>query len=140
MFKTVLALGMTAIISQTAMAAETAASASAPEAKVYIISPENGATVSETFTVQFGLSGMGVAPAGTDKANTGHHHLMVDGEQAPMAGKAMGQEVMHFGGGQTETTITLTPGQHTLQLILGDMGHAPHNPPVASEVITVTVE
>lgn len=140
MFKTILALGVAAILSQTAMAAEVMGHASPPEARVYIISPDNGATVPQTFKVQFGLSGMGIAPAGMDKANTGHHHLMIDGEHVPMSGKAMGKEVMHFGGGQTETTLTLTPGQHTLQLILGDMGHAPHQPPVTSEVITVTVE
>ncbi|GAA0685194.1 DUF4399 domain-containing protein [Marinobacterium maritimum] len=139
MYKTVLALGLAALLSQGALADEMATSAPA-DAQVYIISPENGTTVPQTFKVQFGLSGMGVAPAGIDKANTGHHHLMVDGQQMPMSGKAMGKEVMHFGGGQTETMLTLPPGQHTLQLILGDMGHAPHNPPVMSEVITVTVE
>ncbi|MDD9893798.1 MAG: DUF4399 domain-containing protein [Gammaproteobacteria bacterium] len=108
-------------------------------AEAYIISPANGATVPETFTVQFGLRGMGVSPAGIERENTGHHHLIVDGT-VPEAGKPMGSEVKHFGGGQTETTITLPKGEHTLQLILGNHYHVPHNPPVVSEQITVTVK
>lgn len=113
----------------------------APEgAKAYIVSPANGATVPKTFTVVFGLSGMGVAPAGTEKANTGHHHLLIDGELPAQMNHALGSEVTHFGGGQTETTLTLEPGTHTLQLILGDKGHVPHHPPVVSEKITITVE
>jgi hypothetical protein len=115
-------------------------SASPEGARVYIISPQDGETVATEFAVKFGLSGMGVAPAGTDKAATGHHHLLVNGKQMPVMDKALGKEVMHFGGGQTETTLTLPPGQHTLQLILGDKGHVPHNPPVVSDVITVTVK
>jgi len=107
-------------------------------AQVYFISPSNGDTVPSTFTVQFGLKGMGVAPAGFDKANTGHHHLIIDGE-LPAAGKPMGSEVKHFGGGQTETTLTLPKGQHSLQLILGNHLHVPHTPPVVSEKITITV-
>lgn len=110
------------------------------EARAYIISPENGAVVEQTFTVRFGLSGMGVAPAGTDKAHTGHHHLLVDAKALPAMDKPMGKEVKHFGGGQTETTLTLEPGEHTLQLILGDKMHIPHNPPVVSEKVTITVK
>ena len=83
---------------------------------------------------------MGVAPAGTDKAGTGHHHLLIDSEKMPMMDQALGKEVQHFGGGQTETTLTLTPCSHTLQLILGDKGHIPHAPPVLSEKITITVK
>ncbi len=108
--------------------------------KAYIISPADGATVPQTFKVQFGLSGMGIAPAGMDKENTGHHHLNVDGKQMPMAGMPMGKDIMHFGGGQTETTLTLPPGKHTLQLILGDKSHIPHHPVVMSEIVTITVE
>mgnify|MGYP000223315574 CR=1 FL=1 len=112
----------------------------APEgASVYIISPKDGDTVGQTFSVQFGLSGMGVAPAGTEKANTGHHHLLIDGK-IPDMNAPLGSNVKHFGGGQTESEITLEPGQHTLQLVLGDYKHVPHNPPVTSEVITVTVK
>lgn len=109
-------------------------------ASVYIISPEDGATVCEEFTIRFGLKGMGVAPAGTEKENTGHHHLLIDAEELPPMGQPMGKDVKHFGGGQTEAIIKLPKGQHTLQLILGNHLHIPHNPPVVSEKITITVE
>ena len=113
----------------------------APEgAKVYIVSPADGATVGTTFTVVFGLEGMGVAPAGIDRPNTGHHHLLVDGNELPPENLPMGSQVTHFGGGQTQTTLTLEPGEHTLQLILGDKLHIPHDPPIVSEVVTVTVQ
>lgn len=111
---------------------------SPPDAAVYFISPADGDEVAGTFTVRFGLKGMGVAPAGVEKANTGHHHLIVDGE-LPALDKPMGGDVMHFGGGQTEVSLTLPAGEHTLQLILGDRFHIPHSPPVVSEKITVTV-
>jgi len=111
-----------------------------PLAKSYIVSPKNGDTVSQTFTVVFGLKGMGVSPAGIDKANTGHHHLMVDSAKLPNLKVPLGKEVKHFGGGQTETVVTLTPGVHTLQLILADYQHLPHNPAVISEKITITVK
>jgi hypothetical protein len=95
--------------------------------------------------VRFGLSGMGVAPAGVeDKANTGHHHLIIDAP-AP-SGEALNEPIpaddhhKHFGGGQTETSVELAPGSHTLQLVLGDWSHIPHNPPVMSEKITITVK
>lgn len=110
------------------------------EGKVYIVSPENGAPVSGTFNVVFGLSGMGVAPAGVEKENTGHHHLLVDAGGLPAAGQPMGKDVKHFGGGQTETTLTLPPGKHTLQLVLGDHMHVPFDPIVASEEITIEVQ
>jgi hypothetical protein len=113
---------------------------SAQDARVYIISPHDGDTVTSPFNVVFGLSGMGVAPAGTDKENTGHHHLVVDSDSLPDFSKPMGPEVKHFGGGQTETSLTLVPGKHTLQLILGDKNHVPHNPPLVSEKITITVK
>ena len=109
-------------------------------AKVYIISPADGAEVTSPVTVKFGLKGMGVAPAGVDKPNTGHHHLMVNAKELPAAGKPMGGEVIHFGGGQTETSLELEPGQHTLQLIMGDKYHMPHNPMVTSEAVTITVK
>ena len=114
-------------------------SPSPQDAHLYIISPQNGETVGETFTVKFGLKGMGVAPAGVDKAKTGHHHLLIDSE-LPAMDKPMGKEVMHFGGGQTEKTLTLPKGQHTLQLILGNHLHMPHKPAVISKKITVTVK
>ena len=115
------------------------ATPSAKGAKAYIISPSDGATVSSPVKVVFGLSGMGVAPAGTAKKNTGHHHLLIDGKMPDMK-KPMGKNVKHFGGGQTETMLKLKPGKHTLQLILGDKTHTPHNPPVVSDPITIMVK
>lgn len=115
--------------------------ASPAGAKAYIISPANGATVSSPVKVQFGLTGMGIAPAGVQKENTGHHHLLIDNpvlEAGPMP--ANNPQVVHFGGGQTEAMVTLKPGKHTLQLMLGDWKHAPHSPAVASETITITVK
>ncbi len=113
----------------------------APEgAKVFIVSPQDGATVEKEFTVVFGLEGMGVAPAGIDFKDTGHHHLLVNQTDLPPAGKPMGNPPIHFGAGQTQTTLTLEPGTHTLQLIMGDKLHIPHEPPVVSSVITVTVK
>ena len=114
----------------------------APEgAGVYIISPQNGATVSSPVKVVFGLKGMGVAPAGVEKAKTGHHHLIVDADLPPMDESVPSDEnYRHFGGGQTEVTVDLAPGSHTLQLILGDHNHIPHDPPVVSERISVTVK
>ena len=110
-------------------------------AKVYIIEPKDGATVSSPFKVVFGLSGMGIAPAGTQVDNTGHHHLLVDNPKydanAPLP---KSDQIVHFGGGQTEGMVTLKPGKHTLQLVLGDWKHQPHNPAVVSEVVNVTVK
>ncbi len=113
----------------------------APEgASAYIVYPADGAVVPPTFTVVFGLSGMGVAPAGVEMAHTGHHHLLINHEGIPPMGLPLGTEnIIHFGLGQTETTVTLEPGEHRLQLILGDHLHIPHDPPVMSPVITVTV-
>lgn len=110
-------------------------------AKAYIIEPKNGAEVSSPVKVVFGLAGMGVAPAGVQKPDTGHHHLLVDGPTIdPNAPMPANDQVVHFGGGQTETTLKLKPGKHTLQLMLGDYKHQPHSPAVASETITITVK
>ena len=114
---------------------------SPPGAEVYIISPKNGATVHNPVRVQFGLKGMGVAPAGVKFDNTGHHHLLVDTDapvdmSAPLPAT---DQIVHFGKGQTATTLTLKPGKHTLQLLLADMNHVPHQPPVISQKITITV-
>jgi hypothetical protein len=112
-------------------------------ASVYIINPKDGDVLTSPFKVLFGLTGMGVAPAGVEKPNTGHHHLIIDTKltdeelKAPIPSDA---KHIHFGGGQTETTVTLPPGQHTLQLVLGDWSHIPHNPPVMSTPITITVK
>ncbi len=121
-------------------AAEMPSSTSPEGARAYIISPADGETVGQEVLVKFGLQGMGVAPAGTDKENTGHHHLLIDVEKLPDMDKPMGADVMHFGGGQTEKLIKLEKGTHTLQMILGNYLHIPHNPPVVSEKITITVE
>ncbi len=116
----------------------------APEgAKVYFINLKDGDTVKSPVTIQFGLEGMGVAPAGVEKEKTGHHHLIID---EAIEGDELNESIpaddnhKHFGGGQTETTVELAPGKHTLQLVLGDWSHIPHNPPVMSERITITVE
>ena len=112
-------------------------------AKVYIINLKDGAEVSSPFLVQFGLSGMGVAPAGVEKPNTGHHHLLID---TKLTAEQMKEPIpaddthKHFGGGQTEAMVTLPKGQHTLQLVLADWTHIPHVPPVMSEPITITVK
>jgi len=117
-------------------------SKAAPGAKVYFIEPADGAVVGQTFSVTFGLSGMGVAPAGTDREHTGHHHILIDLESLPDMTVPLpaNDNIKHFGGGQTETTLTLEPGTHTLQLLLGNHIHIPHDKPVMSEKITITVE
>ena len=115
----------------------------APEgARVYFIEPADGATVARTFSVKFGLAGMGVAPAGVDLPGTGHHHLLVDLAEAPAMDQPLpaSEQVLHFGKGQTETELTLPPGTHSLQLLVGDKNHVPLQPPVISERITVTVQ
>ncbi|HSG66553.1 MAG TPA: DUF4399 domain-containing protein [Gammaproteobacteria bacterium] len=114
----------------------------APEgAEAYIQSPANGAIVSSPVTVRFGLRGIGVAPAGVDLPNTGHHHLLIDVAEPPSFDMPLPatDNVRHFGAGQTEVELVLPPGEHTLQLVLGDYLHVPHQPPVVSERITITV-
>ena len=111
------------------------------DAQLYIISPVNGATVKNPVVVRFGLKNMGVAPAGVQAENTGHHHLLIDTSLPPLDQPIPADSYhQHFGKGQTETELTLTPGKHTLQLLLGDFIHMPHHPPVISEQITITVE
>jgi len=110
--------------------------------QVYIISPLDGATVSSPVLVTFGLRDFGVAPAGLQKENTGHHHLLIDMQELPPLDRPLPStdQVRHFGGGQTQVELTLTPGQHRLQLLLGDFAHRPHNPPLLSAPITITVQ
>jgi hypothetical protein len=112
------------------------------DAAVYIISPKDGATVGQDVIVRFGLKGMGVAPAGVVKEHTGHHHLLVDVKDLPAAGQPIPKDDnhIHFGGGQTETTVKLKPGTHTLQLELGDSNHIPFDPAVVSKKITIHVK
>ena len=140
-----IAAGFTAALAMGATAAWAGDTPAPAGAELYFIAPQDGATVSSPVTVRFGLKGMGVAPAGVDdKASTGHHHLLID---APTpSGDALNAPLpaddnhKHFGGGQTETSIELSPGSHTLQLVLGDWSHIPHNPPVMSDKITITVK
>lgn len=111
-------------------------------AKVYFIGLKNGETVHSPLLLRFGLSGMGIAPAGIVLDNTGHHHLFIDTPLPADASQpvpAVEGKVLHFGKGQTEATITLTPGKHTLQLELADAKHVAHDPAVVSDVITVNV-
>jgi hypothetical protein len=124
------------------------------DAKVFIVSPADGATVDPTFTVKFGIEGMALKPAGDHTAHSGHHHLLVDVDKQPLADQPLptslmpennaplpgGPQVLHFGKAQTEATITLTPGKHTLQLVLGDQFHVPFKPAVESQKITVNVK
>jgi hypothetical protein len=111
-------------------------------AVAYIISPRDGDTVTSPFTVQFGLKGMGVAPAGINFTNTGHHHLLIDVTEMPDFKLPLPatDKIKHFGLGQTETELSLPAGRHTLQLVLGDLLHIPHDPPVVSKKITITVK
>lgn len=111
-------------------------------AEVYIISPADGAVVKGPVTVRFGLKGMGIAPAGIAFENSGHHHLLVDTDAPTDLSLPIptSEHSLHFGKGQTETELKLAPGKHTLQLVLGDHLHVPHNPPVISKKITITVE
>ena len=110
-------------------------------ASAYIISPKEGKTVGKKILVRFGLKGMGIAPAGIQFPNTGHHHLLIDVEEMPDMALPLPatDNIKHFGGGQTEGIVELAPGKHTLQLVLGDHLHIPHNPPIVSEKITITV-
>ena len=140
------AAAIVALTASMAMAERTAA----PEgATVYFINLEDGATVSSPVKIKFGLSGMGVAPAGTEKENTGHHHILLnrpplgegpDGAEEVEYGLPADENHIHFGGGQTEVSLDLPAGTHTLQLVLGDLNHVPHDPPITTEVITITVE
>jgi len=135
-------LALFAAVAVAGLSPAVAQTPSPPGAKVYFINLKDGQELTSPFLVQFGLAGMGVAPAGVQKPNTGHHHLLIDTALSPdqlTAPIPMDDTHKHFGNGQTEATITLPPGKHTLQLLLGDWSHIPHVPPVMSDVITVTV-
>ncbi|WP_017221626.1 DUF4399 domain-containing protein [Moritella dasanensis] len=142
MFKISLFFVMFMVSSNTFALKQEPASSAPSGVNVYIISPVDGATVSPTFTVRFGLSGMGIAPAGIDRDKTAHHHLLIDTKVLPDLTKPLQatDKVRHFGGGQTETEITLKPGKHTLQLLLGNYAHVPHDKPLMSKKITVIVK
>jgi len=140
MNRLLLALGVLLI---AGIAAAQERTAPAPNAEVYIISPQNGAVVHGPVTFRFGLKGMGIAPAGVKFDNTGHHHLIVDTEfselklDAPLPAT---DKILHFGKGQTETTLTLAPGKHTLELVFADYLHNSFDPPLHSKKITITVK
>jgi len=112
-----------------------------PGAEVYFISPMNGDHVDGKFVVRFGLRGMGVAPAGVDLPDTGHHHLLINADPVPDLTQALpaSDQVVHFGKGQTETELDLPPGTYTLQLVLGNAMHIPFSPAVMSGTIEITV-
>jgi Domain of unknown function (DUF4399) len=118
--------------------------ATTASAEVYVVAPSDGAKVSNPVVVRFGLKGMGVAPAGVKFDGAGHHHLFIDtdipADLSQPIPAAVENKIMHFGKGQTEVALTLPPGKHTLQLVLGDYLHVPHNPAVVSKKITVTVK
>jgi hypothetical protein len=112
-------------------------------AEVYFIAPSDGAKIHGAVTVRFGLKGMGVAPAGIKFDNTGHHHLLVDTDLSELkldAPLPATDKIVHFGKGQTETTLTLPPGKHTLELLFADYQHLSFNPAVHSKKITITVD
>jgi hypothetical protein len=140
MSRLLLALGV-CLVAATALAADRMAAPAGAE--VYFIAPQNGAKVHSPVTIKFGLKGMGIAPAGIKFDNTGHHHLLVDTDvselklDAPMPAT---DKIVHFGKGQTETTLTLTPGKHTLQLVFADYLHQSFDPPLTSKKITITVD
>jgi hypothetical protein len=139
MFAIAAALALTASVT-VAQAQETPSPAGA---KVFFVGLKNGDTVTSPVTVKFGIKGMTLAPAGSKDANTGHHHLFVDTDLPSDLSQpipSVPDKVIHFGKAQTETTLTLTPGKHTLQLLLGDGSHIPHKPPVESKKITITVK
>lgn len=117
-------------------------SAAPEDARIFFVNLEDGDTVSNPFTVEFGLEGMEVVPAGTDQEYSGHHHLIIDQDELPPLDMPIPADSVHvhYGQGQTSTELTLAPGQHTLQIVLGNHLHIPHDPPVVSEKITITVE
>ena len=110
------------------------------EQNVYFINLKDGDKLESPIFIQFGLSGMGVAPAGTNREGTGHHHLLINVDDIDISKPIpSSSDHIHFGGGQTETTIDLPSGVYTLQLLLGNMSHIPHNPPVVSKKIKIEV-
>ena len=115
--------------------------ASADGASVFFITPADGATVTNPINIAFGIAGMDVVKAGDNQPDSGHHHLLIDTDlpsfEAPIPAD---EHHVHFGDGSTTTEITLPPGEHTLQMLLGDHLHIPHNPPLVSAAITITVE
>ena len=133
---------LSVLISIPAMAQQLQVSTSPEDAELYIITPADGAVVTGPFLVQFGLDGMIVTPAGIMADNGGHHHLLINLDELPDITQPLPatDQVIHFGGGQIETELDLPAGTHTLQLLLGNYVHVPHDPPVLSQQITITVK
>jgi hypothetical protein len=136
--RTLLSAPLLLLVPKTAGAQKTPAP---KEAVLYFISPQDGATVRGPFDVRFGLKNMGVTHAGDEYANSGHHHLLIDVDQPLDVKEPIPRDKnhLHFGAGETETRIELPPGEHTLQLVLGDARHYPFDPPVISDKIKITV-
>lgn len=132
-------LGIIALMfAAAAVFAQLPKTAAPEDAAVYFIAPAVGDIIEGEVVVLFGLEGMGVAPAGMARDNTGHHHLIIDAPLPPLDQPVPADDnYRHFGGGQTQVTIMLEPGEHTLQLLLADQNHIPHEPAIYSEVITI---
>ena len=138
MAKNLLAILLAMVFICPAIAGDSAAK---KDAELYFISPKNGQKIKGPVTIKFGLRGMGVAPAGINKDNTGHHHLLINTTLRDMSSPIPNDDKhKHFGGGQTETVLNLPKGKHTLQLVLGDFKHVPHKSPVVSKKITIHVK
>ena len=137
-----LAFTLLVLLTPNLAIADTLVTHAPADAEAYIVKPNDGATVPETFTVEFGLSGMNLAPAGVDKANTVHHHLLIDVAELPELDAPLPstEQIRHFGKAQTETELTLEPGEHSLRLVLGNYLHVPHDNPVISQPINITVQ
>lgn len=140
-FASIATAGALAVLSVAALPAAADRKSAPDDAYAYIVSPAHGQTVPQTFTVIFGLEGFGVAPAGVERDNTGHHHLLINVDELPPMDRPLPatDNIVHFGAGQTQTTLRLEPGKHTLQLLMGDHTHTPHYPSVKSQKITITV-
>lgn len=139
---TKLLFGILLLLSMNSVSADGLRTAAPKDAHLYFIDLQDGDTVKSPLLVRFGLSGMGVAPAGVEQKHTGHHHLLLNLEDMPDMEIPLPstENIVHFGKGQTETTIELTEGTHTLQLLLGNHYHVPHNPPVMSDKITIIIK
>ena len=136
-FVTLPAFAVLALLFNTAIAAETAPAAH--DGKLYFITPQNGDQVSSTFTIRIGVKSNGAESSDSERSDIGHSHLLVDMESPEGIALDMDRHVRHFDNGQTESRITLGPGPHTPQLLLGNSSHVPHDPPVVSEKISITV-
>jgi hypothetical protein len=134
------AIGLLAALLASLATSSNAGTPAPAGAETYLISPADGATVDSPVTVRFGLKGMGIAPAGIEKKDTGHHHLLIDTPIPDLSKPVPADDKhRHFGAGQTEVSVPLAPGKHTLQLLLGDHNHVPHEPAVVSKPVTITV-